>query len=339
MQTFYYLRNTAITVNINATNLMEMKTPPKKIPFARTETPAICRAPEFPLRQLTRTRLQRLGRFSLALAVMSLVPLVVPRLSVPAAFAADEICAACGQQVSVNGDFAHRKDNASVTIEGASNNAAAFHEEIDGTNFTVSIAHLPAGKYSIVIGEVETLVSAPGERLFDVASGDVALATNFDIFAAASGARKVCYITGAVEHEGDSIRGPLKVSFSASKTSHEVRVVAEPVLVAEAKASEVLAHDALDYLGRKPPVHRHGALPQGRRLRLMGSAEAPMAVAEPLSHARARAVSHGADVAEADAGALTAAARSGAGEAERVDVLASPRRGGCVRLAAGLRRG
>ena len=138
-------------------------------------------------------------------------------LSVPVMASADEICASCGQQVSVSGDFAHRKDDASVTIEGAANNAAAFREEINGTNFTVSIAHLPAGKYTIIIGEAETLVSAPGERLFDVTSGDVALATNFDIVAAAGGARKVCYITGAVEHEDDSINGPLTVSFAASK--------------------------------------------------------------------------------------------------------------------------
>jgi hypothetical protein len=41
------------------------------------------------------------------------------------------------------------------------NNAAAFREEINGTNFTVTIAHLPAGKYTISIGEVETLASAP----------------------------------------------------------------------------------------------------------------------------------------------------------------------------------
>ena len=135
----------------------------------------------------------------------------------PAAFAADEICASCGQEVSVSGDFTHRKDNASVTIEGATNNAAAFREEINGTNFTVTISHLPAGKYTIVIGEVETLDGAPGERLFDVTSGDVALATNFDIVATAGGANKVCYITGAVEHEDDSIKGPLRVSFSASK--------------------------------------------------------------------------------------------------------------------------
>ncbi len=93
--------------------------------------------------------------------------------SVPTALGDEEVCSSCGQQVSINGDFAHRRDDASVAIEGAANNLAAFQHEINGTNFTVSIANLPAGKYTIVIGEVETLASGPGERLFDVTSGDV----------------------------------------------------------------------------------------------------------------------------------------------------------------------
>ena len=138
-------------------------------------------------------------------------------LSVPAAFPADEICASCGQAVSISGDFAHRKEDASVAIGGATSNAAAFREEMNGTKFTVSIAHLPAGRYTIAIGEVETVADAPGERQFDVMSGDTVLSTNFDIFTTAGGARKVCYITGEVEHEDDAIGGPLKVSFSASK--------------------------------------------------------------------------------------------------------------------------
>ena len=41
------------------------------------------------------------------------------------------------------------------------------------------------------------------------------LAKNFDIFATAGGARKVCSITGLVDHEDDSIHGPLTVSFAA----------------------------------------------------------------------------------------------------------------------------
>jgi len=119
--------------------------------------------------------------------------------------------------VTLSGDFAHRKDDAAASIQGATNNAAAFREEINGKNFTVTTAHLPAGRYTITIGEAETLVSAPEERLFDVTVGDLMLATNFDIVATAGSTRKACYITGVVEHEDDSIKGPLSVSFQARK--------------------------------------------------------------------------------------------------------------------------
>ena len=157
------------------------------------------------------------GASGLPLAVILFAAIVSLWLFVPALRAGEEICASCGQQVSVSGDFAHRKDSASVTIEGAADNAAAFREEINGKNFTVTIAHLPAGRYTITIGEVETLASAPGERVFDVTSSDVALARNFDIFAKAGGARKTTSITGAVEHEDDTIKGALTISFSAGK--------------------------------------------------------------------------------------------------------------------------
>ncbi len=158
-------------------------------------------------------------------------------VSASVAFAEDEICASCGQHVSVSGSFTHRKDVPGTAIEGSGNDAAAFREEINGTNFTVSISHSPAGKYTIIIGEVETLYATPGERLFDVTSGDVALATNFDIVATAGGARKVCYITGVVEHEDDSIKGPLAVSFEARKNTakfntFEVRDVSGASVVA-----------------------------------------------------------------------------------------------------------
>jgi beta-glucosidase len=154
---------------------------------------------------------------SIALAAIVAVSITSVWLCAPAAFAADEICTSCGRQVSIAGDFAHRKDNASVTIEGAADNATAFREEINGKNFAVSITHLPAGKYTVVIGEAESLASAPGDRLFDVTSGDVTLATNFDIVAVSGGVRKVCYITGVVEHDDDSIKGPLTISFAARK--------------------------------------------------------------------------------------------------------------------------
>jgi beta-glucosidase len=136
---------------------------------------------------------------------------------VPASFAADEHCAHCGQAVSLSGDFTHRINDASVVIQGAESNPALFREEIHGKNFTVTIPHLPAGKYTVTIGESETWVSAPGDRVFNVASGDVSLAKDFDIIATAGGARKVCHLTGVVEHEDDSIKGPLTISFSAVK--------------------------------------------------------------------------------------------------------------------------
>jgi beta-glucosidase len=137
-------------------------------------------------------------------------------LSVSVTFAADEICASCGQQVSVSGSFTHYKDRPSVAIEGTLVDPAAFREDVNGTNFTVTITHLPAGKYSITIGAAETVATGSGERLFDVTSGDNVFARNFDIFAAAGGARKVATINGTVEHEDDSLKGPLSITFVAS---------------------------------------------------------------------------------------------------------------------------
>ncbi len=135
---------------------------------------------------------------------------------VSAAWAADEVCSSCSQQVTLSGEFAHRKDRPTVAIEGAAD-ANAFREEVNGAHFTVTIAGLPSGKYTILIGAVETLVSGPGERVFDVMSGDTVIAKDFDIFAKAGAAGKVCTITGVVDHADDSIRGPLTILFAASK--------------------------------------------------------------------------------------------------------------------------
>ena len=49
------------------------------------------------------------------------------------------------------------------------------------------MAHLPAGKYTVVIGEAENYFSQPGQRVFDVSCGEKALANNFDIIASAGG--------------------------------------------------------------------------------------------------------------------------------------------------------
>jgi beta-glucosidase len=171
------------------------------------------------------------------LAILSSFCAAALCFSVTTALAAEESCSTCGQQVSLSGDFRHRKDGTDVKIDGATGDVAAYREEINGTNFVVTVAHLPAGKYTIVIGEVETLANEPGERSFDVTAGSIALATNFDIIAAAGGVQKVCYIKGGIDHEDDSLNGPLTVTFSARKGSakfntFEVKNASDASLVA-----------------------------------------------------------------------------------------------------------
>ena len=136
-----------------------------------------------------------------------------------ATFAADEVCGTCGPQVSVSGTFAHHRDNARVTIDGAGTNAAAYREDVDGSDFIVVIATLPAGKYTITIGFADTEATAAGQRVFSITSGDTSLAKDLDIFAAAGGAGKVTTITGTVDHQDDAVGGPLKISFKAKAGS------------------------------------------------------------------------------------------------------------------------
>ena len=131
--------------------------------------------------------------------------------------AADEICGSCGDQVSVSGNFTHFKADASEKIDGSSGDVSAFYEEINGDEFSVSVSNLPAGKYTIIIGEIEFFMESPGKRIFNVTCGDVKLADQFDIYAVAGGMRKICYITGEIEHTGDELRGPVKVVFKAVK--------------------------------------------------------------------------------------------------------------------------
>ena len=146
-------------------------------------------------------------------------------LGAPSALAVDEVCTSCGPQVSVSGSFTHHKDRPSVAIEGTSTDPAVFREDVNGTNFTVTISQLPAGKYTITIGAADTVAGGTGERVFDVTVGDNVLAKDFDIFATAAGARKVATISGTVEHEDDALRGPLKISFVASKGTAKFNTV------------------------------------------------------------------------------------------------------------------
>ena len=110
------------------------------------------------------------------------------------ASATEEICVACDRKVLLSGDVNHARAFGVTVIEGAPRRGEeAFREEIYGTNFTLTVSTLPAGKYTVVIGLAEVDFPNAGQRVFDITCGDQMLASNLDIFAAAGGAGKVCF--------------------------------------------------------------------------------------------------------------------------------------------------
>ena len=141
------------------------------------------------------------------------VSLALSCLCAGLAFSAEEFCLPCELKVGVDGTFSHQKENGPERIEGAGNNLEAFRESISGDSFAVTVQKLPAGRYTLVIGTVETEWERSGERSFSVACGDEVLESSFDIVAEAGAPWKVCYIIGETEHSDDTLRGPLKVLF------------------------------------------------------------------------------------------------------------------------------
>ena len=136
--------------------------------------------------------------------------------SFPGISKADESYRQNGITVQLSGHFFHARPAEDVSIQGTDKNSEAdFREEIVGNNFTVKILHLPPGNYDVLLGEAETYVTGPGQRIFDVTAGGSLWATNFDIFAVAAGFGKVCHISAKVEHKDDAIDGLLTISFVA----------------------------------------------------------------------------------------------------------------------------
>jgi beta-glucosidase len=149
------------------------------------------------------------------LKILCLLVVLNGWFSSPAVFGDDEICVACDKKVLVSGEFSHRRAWGVTTIEGATwRGEEAFREEIYGTNFTLTISGLPAGKYEAVIGLVEVDYTNAGQRVFDITCGRQMLASNLDIFAAAGGAGKVLLLTNPVDHADDAVRGPLTFAFT-----------------------------------------------------------------------------------------------------------------------------
>jgi len=174
----------------------------------------------------------RLGRSLIAGSMLS-----ASLLSTSMAFGADETCKSCGGKVTVSGEFTHRKEPPPMFIAGAANDASAYVENVTGLKFTVTIANLPAGRYSIEIIAAETTATAAGERVFNVTSGDDVLAKDLDLFKAAGGANKIATIQGFVEKPDDALRGPMRLTFAASKG----RAKFNRIRIKDASGTEVIS--------------------------------------------------------------------------------------------------
>ena len=136
-------------------------------------------------------------------------------LSNLAAFADEETCVACDRKVLVGGQFNHGRGHESLAIVGAPKRGEeAFREEIYGTNFTLSVPNLPAGKYTVLIGLAEVDCTNAGQRAFDITCGNQTLAHNLDVFTTAGGAGRVLLLTNRIDFAGDAVQGPLTLTFT-----------------------------------------------------------------------------------------------------------------------------
>ena len=130
---------------------------------------------------------------------------------------ADENCATCNVGVSVSGQFEHKAGLVSAANGNVSSRwGNGFEEEIFGTNFTVTVSGLNAGRYTVLFGLVETDFTNAGQRVFDISYGDQLLASNVDIFASAGGAGKVMTLRRTVDQVGDN---PVQFHFTAQVNS------------------------------------------------------------------------------------------------------------------------
>ena len=178
-------------------------------------------------------------------------------LSIPAARGDEETCAACDRQILVTGQFQHGRGHESLTIEGAPRrDDESFREEIYGTNFSVSVPNLSAGKYTAVIGLAEVDFLTAGQRAFDITCGDQAVARNLDLFTAAGGAGKVLLLTNQIDFPGDALRGPLAFHFigrtnAAKLNTFELRD-ANGVSIISLRAADLV--DAADAAALKIPA-------------------------------------------------------------------------------------
>ena len=130
---------------------------------------------------------------------------------------ADETGGTGDIKVVVSGEFSHSKFQ-NVPVTGApAGQEAAFHQEIYGEQFTVSVPGLESGRYTVVIGLVENHFNDAGERIFNITCGRQSIARGLDIFADAGGKGNVLFLTNKVDFVSDATPGPFSVKFAASE--------------------------------------------------------------------------------------------------------------------------
>jgi len=161
---------------------------------------------------------------------------------------ADETAGAGDGKIVVSGEFEHSKVQ-EVPVTGApAADEAAFHQEIYGRQFTITIPALKPGRYTVIIGLVENLFTQPGKRVFNITCGNQTIAQDLDIYAAAGGRGKVCYLTNTVDFTGAAARQPFALTFSASENNAKFNTVelqdATGQIVASLRAADLAAANA-----------------------------------------------------------------------------------------------
>jgi beta-glucosidase len=171
--------------------------------------------------------------------------------STTVAFADEETCVACDRKVVVSGQFEHGRGHESLAITGAPKRGEeAFREEIYGTNFTVSVPDLPAGKYTVLIGLAEVVFTNAGQRVFDITCGNQTLARHLDVFTAAGGAGRVQLLTNRIDFPGDAAHGPLTLTF----TGHTNTAKLNTFELKDASGLSIISMCAADLINTEDPT-------------------------------------------------------------------------------------
>ena len=127
---------------------------------------------------------------------------------------ADEI-GGTGNRVVLSGQFSHSGVQAAAITGAPEDREAAFHQEIYGPEFILSVPHLKSGNYTAILGLVENFYDRAEGRVFDITAGSQTLAHDLDIFVAAGGRGRVFYLTNTVAITNTDGQGTLALTFTA----------------------------------------------------------------------------------------------------------------------------